>query len=143
MEKLLPVLLSHFLNLDYKIHCLHTDCRGEGFISIHPFLNEVYSFFWNDAVDWIKERCNILWYKTPCNLKEAIAWSSIEQLDSVPEIRVWLEIVYNDLMFMEWVLKTMVKVSWEEMDLVTQNKLIDYLDVIWKLRRKAQYELGK
>lgn len=142
MQNYLPLLLSYYLALQYKLHAIHTDAKWPWFLYIHPFLDEVYQFFGDDSIDWIKERCNILWLSTASNLETAL-WiqNSIKQLDKVPTIQEAIKIVYADLVYMEGILQTWIDVSGKVNDLVTQNKLIDYLDILWKLRRKLQFEL--
>lgn len=142
MEKLLPVLLAHYLSLQYKIHSIHTNAKGAWFIYLHPFFGEVYQVFWDDTIDWIKERALICGFNTPSNLSEAFSISGITQLDTIPAIRDCLVIVFEDLKFIEWVLQKMIKVSGDELDLVTQNKLIEFQDTIWVLRRKLSNELA-
>jgi DNA-binding ferritin-like protein len=57
----LSKLLADFVYLQYKFHTLHTDMgKSPIFMPIHSLMDEVYQFFGDDNIDWIKERCRIL-----------------------------------------------------------------------------------
>jgi len=139
MPQYLKLLLSHFVVLQYKFHTIHTNARWPEFLWFHEFMWDLYKMFWDDNIDWIKERALILWMDTPCSLAELLSLCKIPELKEVPSIPECWKIVYDDLVFIEQVLQKWIDISWEENDLVTQNTLIDRADAVWKNRRKLSF----
>jgi len=138
MQKYLPILLAHFVVLQYKFHSIHTSSAGMCFLPFHEFMNEVYQFFWDDNIDRIKERALILGFDTPSSITTLLQMCKMEELESVPEIEEAKWIVLQDLQMMEKILQTGIEMSGQENDLVTQNTLIDYNDTVGKMRWKIQ-----
>jgi len=68
---------------------------------LNPFFGDVYSFFGDYAIGWIKERAKILGLDTESNLGKLLELAKIQQLDGCPSCVDALPIILKDLMFME------------------------------------------
>ena len=136
----LSKLLSDFVYLQYKFHTLHTDmAKSPIFMEIHLLVNDIYQFFGDDNIDWIKERCRVLWWFTPTSIFELSKLTWVKELawlvPAMPEI---LKIIANDLRLIENTLATWMSETGKMNDLVTQNKLIDFATDIWVFRWKIE-----
>lgn len=136
----LSKLLANFVYLQYKFHSMHTDmpaCPVR--LRNHEFMNDVYTFFGDDNIDWIKERARILGGSTPCSIFELSQLTDVKELQSVPPMMEMLQIVIGDLKMMEELLNVWLKLA--ESDLVTQDKLINFNDTVGTMRWKLQMML--
>lgn len=139
MVEYLSKLFSSFVVLEAKFHSIHTDVKWALYLSVHPFMWDLYNFFW-DQKDWLKERVVQLWDKSPCNLNKCLELSVIKELDKVEKIEQSLKTVLADLQVIDWLLKEWIKSSQD--DLVTQNKLIDFQETVWVYIMKVKATLS-
>lgn len=138
----LSKLLANFVYLQYKFHSLHTDMNHSPiFMEMHLLMNDIYQFFWDDNIDWIKERVRILWGFTPMSIYELSQLTNIQELKSFPAMGELLKIVSSDLRTMEDYLGLGIDHSAKVNDLVTQNKLIDFQDTVWTYRWKIEMSI--
>jgi DNA-binding ferritin-like protein len=106
---------------------------------IHSLMDEVYQFFGDDNIDWIKERCRILWAYSPTSIFELSKLTQIKELNGpCPAMPELLHVVASDLRTMEGVLENGIQFTGKMWDLVTQNQMINYTDAVWKFRRKIE-----
>ena len=143
MVEYLQKLLADFVYLQYKIHSIHTDIVGALFLDYHPFLDEVYKFFWDDTIDLVKERVRILWGETPNTLAELAKMKTVEELKDIPDIPTALEIVMEDLTVMCYTIQHWEEMADEMKDFVTMNMLTDFHATLWKLEWKNRSVLWK
>lgn len=135
-EKNLTILLANFVALQYKFHSIHTSMKGKSRSCFHTMMDEVYQLFWDDAIDLIKERAEMMNMTTPSNLEQLLKVSIIKQLDTIPDTIKSKAIVLEDMKiieaYIEWLL-------WKyNDDLQTQTMLLDLLQPITKMRWKLE-----
>lgn len=134
-------LLANFVYLQYKLHSIHTDMTGPSFMPIHWLFNDVYQFFGDDHIDWIKERVRVLGGFTPASILELSKLTDIKELKVVPPMIQLMQMAIQDLRYMEWFLQEGIDHFWEVNDLVTQDTLINFADAVWVFRRKIESSL--
>lgn len=149
MEKILCEILSEFKKAEYKIHVLHTSLQWPDFLSLHPFLGDIYSFI-ADQQDAIMEDMEQLGYDVPVNLSEIIKEDEENDRDSVieltkqePNIQEQLKLTENTLMTLIGILQEGIMISWSENDYVIQNNLIDYQKTLRVFQRKIRRTMGE
>ena len=139
MDNFLAILLAHFVVLQNKFHTIHTNAKGPEFLYFHPFMWEIYSFFWDGNIDKIRERALQLWLDIPNTLSEYITMSRVKDITMVPSISQCIPIVLKDLSFIDKML--WLGVEKYANDIVTQNILADLQDAVgifkWKLEMSA------
>lgn len=118
---------------------MHTDMTGPLFMPIHLLLDDVYQFFGDNNIDWIKERVRILSWFSPSSILELSQMTDIQEVKVVPPMTIILQMVAKDLRFIENLLSQWIKSMTN--DLVTQNKLIDFADAVGKFRWKVESSL--
>lgn len=132
MDKALIDILKDFKIASYKIHVLHVGLVGINFVSIHPFLWEVYQFL-EDQIDEIMENIEILWYEVPINLNSILQEESMDELDkmysSVNDVLLFLSKTLTDLIVCTQV--GIIK-AWETQEYTVQNDIINYQKQIKK-----------
>ena len=150
MEKLLCEVVSNFKVFSMKVHSLHVTMTGDGFLTFHTFLGEMYTFL-EESTDGLLERMEQLGYPSPTSLEEQIEESGIKELGddskgedkeddgAIEDRRAQLPVVQKWLLYMIDCLQEGIETSGEEKDYVTQNDLIDLQKEIgifeWKVRR--------
>ena len=75
--------------------------RSPIFMPMHELMNDVYQFFGDDNIDWIKERVRILGGNTPPSIFELSELTDIKELQSIPPMAELLKVVADDLRTME------------------------------------------
>jgi DNA-binding ferritin-like protein len=148
MKDTLCEILSQFKKAEYKIHVLHTSLQGEAFIAYHPFLWEIYEYLW-EQIDHIMEDMEQLGYDVPLSLKDIIneKWEDednvIELVSNTENIKEQLMITHTTLTTLRDILQKGILESWDELDFVIQNNLIDYQKQIRNFERKIRRAMGK
>jgi len=99
MENCLCKILADFKVISYKIHVLHTSMQGELFLSYHPFLGELYSFFENN-IDDIMEDMEQLHINVPTNIDDLLDESDIVELKAqITDPKEQMVIIESDLKY--------------------------------------------
>lgn len=84
MDKLtaaLNIAVANTFVMYFQAHAYHWNIEGSDFIQYHGFLDDLYNDL-HDAVDPTAERLRVIGQYAPCNLKEILDSTTIEEGDN-------------------------------------------------------------
>lgn len=111
-------------------------------MTIHSFLNEVYSLFGDDTIDTLRERALQCGLEIPNTLQEYLGKANIKEMSSIPSVTACLPIVLKDLEYYCNLLQIGVVSSGELNDVVTQNILSGIQEKVGVIKWKIERELA-
>ncbi len=79
LEKILQIYLTDLFVVYMKVYKYHWNVKGEGFLSVHTFYNDVFDSL-SEIIDATAERMRQLGFYAPCSAMEFCSLSSIKEV---------------------------------------------------------------